>query len=268
MKKGHKPVFVPLRSGAVDPNALIELMRKNPHSLAYFQPEHNNWTGGSVPYGALTEIIRAAELTDSVVILDGAYRYVNFNGIHRPVPKELVPSPSFVMLGTGSKEISPSIRLGYAIACGKNILRIKDVVEGTMVHTSVPKQRIAQSIYSDPEYPQYLRDLGKVLQDGMEAARASIEDNWPQEAEICTLPRGGLCLAAGVKGVDQVQVHKKISDKVAFFPAGAFWLWGDGRDSLAHYARFAYSTESPAKTYEGLKLVGMAYKEEMGRKAF
>lgn len=112
---------VPCGDDGLDPEAVAAAARRVrvagqwPRAI-YDIPDFNNPLGTSLPLAARQRLLEVAEEEDLLVFEDNPYRMFAYDRPARPTLKALDPYGRVIYLGSFSKTLFPSLRLGYLVA--------------------------------------------------------------------------------------------------------------------------------------------------------
>lgn len=161
---------IPIRTVPVDENGLVvSLLPSAPQACAlYTTPSHQFPTGATLPIGRRHALLRWAKSNSVYVIeddFDSEMRYYS-----RPIPslQSIDSSDCVIYLGTFSKGISPSIRMGYmilppALSCAfqKSFSEYNSTVP-------VLNQYIIGRLLETGQYDRHIRRLNHVFRKRLE----------------------------------------------------------------------------------------------------
>lgn len=129
-----------------------------PARLAYVTPSHQFPLGGVLPASRRRELLAWAARNDACIVeddYDGEYRH----GV-APVPPLQSHAPDRVIyVGTFSKTLSPTLRLGYLIAPPALCDAFAAAKRLTDRHTALPEQQALADLLLSGAYERHLRSI-------------------------------------------------------------------------------------------------------------
>lgn len=152
---GTGAVAVPI---VVDENGLDpERLTKSEARLAYVTPSHQFPLGGVMPIARRHQLLAWAKKSDAFVIeddYDSEYRYDT-----KPVPplQGLEGSDNVIYVGTVSKTLSPTLRIGYLVVPSELQAVFKTAKEITDRHTPVVEQEALATMLESGAYDRHVR---------------------------------------------------------------------------------------------------------------
>jgi DNA-binding transcriptional MocR family regulator len=202
-------------------------------------------------------LVYMAHARDMVVVEDGAYRELRFEGEEEPTILGLdiarsgsIEDARTLFCGTFSKTISPALRIGWI--CGPRAVIDKLVLlkQGCDLHVSTINQMVGASVVAEG-YDDHLTRLRAHYRDHAAAMQAALERHMP-EGVSWSQPKGGmfvwLKLPAGLDGAELLQ-RSLDEERVAFVPGAPFFAV----DPQANTLRLSYSLPSPDQIEEGVR---------------
>lgn len=117
-----KLVGVPLENDGIDINALKEIVSRVPHpKFIYTVSTFQNPAGCTLSKSKRRELLDIAEQRDFLIIEDGAYQHLRYDGEHVDPIKSIDSNERVIYLGSLSKVLVPGIRVGW-IAANEHII--------------------------------------------------------------------------------------------------------------------------------------------------
>ncbi|GAA0835444.1 PLP-dependent aminotransferase family protein [Bifidobacterium pullorum subsp. gallinarum] len=153
------PVEVDLNGMRID-----SLTSITPGHLVLLTPSHQFPTGSLLSIQRRHQIIRMVEEADSFVIEDDYDSEFRLRGI--PVPPLQTLSPSRVIyVGTFSKTLSPSLRIGFIIVPPSLIDTIAEVKDKLNLHTPFIIQKALSQYILDGQLERHIHKMKKVYKN-------------------------------------------------------------------------------------------------------
>jgi DNA-binding transcriptional MocR family regulator len=200
---GAHPVGVPRRDHGPDVDALDSVARKSRARLFITNTTYQNPTGSTTSLQVAHAVLRVAERHDLTIIEDDIFG-------------ELPPEPAtplaaldrlerVIYIGSFSKTIAPSLRVGYLAARGDSIERIAMQKNMTSLSSSELMEHVVLAILTSGRYRTHLERLRSHLR----AARARLIRRF-RDAGIEVSPHGGgMFVWAELPGGDAAVIRRR-----------------------------------------------------------
>ena len=235
---------------------------KTPKVL-YEVPDFHNPTGEYMPLEKRKQLIELAEKYNFFIVEDNPYGYFRYDAEKIPVLKAIDEYRRVIYLGSFSKTLFPSIRLGYLAADQeinhkgrkvKLVEELKKTKSFTTVNTSTLLQGMAGSYLHSKNYTMIPSCVPKVescrknrdtMLDALSTHFAGIRDvKWNR-------PRGGFFMVVDLPFAMTDDLLKKCVEEysVIVCPMSFFCL---DEAAAAHQIRLAFSTRTPEEIHEGI----------------
>lgn len=226
----------------------------------YTIPDHQNPGGVSLSEPRRVRLAELAEEHDLLVIEDGAYGLLGFDGEVGTSLRTLIPE-RVVHLGTMSKTFSPGIRSGWIAAptpVREKLVLLREAAD--LCPSNLTQLMVERWLTTQPWQEQikryralYQHKAGLML-DAL-AAEMPVEVDW-------TRPRGGFFVWLTVPtGIDtSALLAKAIGRRVAYVPGRGFYDDGSGGDHL----RLCFSFPPSDRIREGVSRLAELLHDELG----
>ncbi|WP_298849524.1 PLP-dependent aminotransferase family protein [uncultured Ruegeria sp.] len=228
--------------------------------FAYLSPDFANPTGETVDLQGREALLDLAEDLDCMLIEDGAYQALRYDG--DPIPPVLslelarkgsIENCRTIYCGSFSKTLSPGLRMGWVVASKPIISQMVLLKQAADLHSATINQiavhQVAKACF-DTHIPK-VRDVYRARRDAMLDA---LEQNMPDGVEW-TRPEGGMfiwvTLPSDLSGSDLL-ARALDTVKVAFVPGQAFFPDGSGANTI----RLSFSNSDEATIREGIRRLG------------
>ncbi|MCX5060535.1 PLP-dependent aminotransferase family protein [Streptomyces sp. NBC_00452] len=260
---GARVVAVPGDGDGVDPAALEELVVRERPKLLYTVPTFQNPTGRTMPAGRRAAVASVAARRGLWIIEDDPYGELRFEGERVPwIASYEGAADRTVLLGSFSKVMAPGLRLGWLRAPGE--LRRACVVakQAADLHTPTVNQLAATRYLADSDLDAHVARVAGVYgrrRDAMLAGLAAA----PPEGSVWDRPEGGMFLWARLpESYDTTALLPRVvRHDVAYVPGAPFYAGDPDRSTL----RLCFVTQTPEEIGEGLRRLGEALGEGLGR---
>ncbi len=247
---------VPVTEEGLNVERLKGVMLSRKPKLLYTVPNFQNPSG--ISYSEENRLAVAEELrgTSTFLVQDDPYGELRFAGIEKTSFKKLIPENT-VVLGSFSKTVVPSFRLGWIVAPDALMEKLVIAKQAADLHTNYFSQRVIYQFLQDNDIDAHIADITKVYGRQRAAMMQAIEEHFPKEVTI-THPEGGMFLWGALpEGVSSMKLFElAIKDKVAFVPGHPFYV---SRDEVNTF-RLNFSSVDEATIETGMARLGAAIK--------
>lgn len=258
-----QPTYAPVHTDeqGMDTDHLAEVLAANPKIvMIYVIPEFQNPTGATMSLERRKRLIELANQYNVLVVEDTAYRELRFGGEQLPTIKSLDTEGRVIHLGSFSKILAPSMRLGWALASPEildklSLLKVAADTQNSTLNMNATLEYLRRhniDAHIAKIRPAYLRKRDLML--------ATMRETFPEEVTF-TEPEGGLFtwLTFPV-GFDATTFMKETllpQGKVAYVPGGTFFPVVQE----PHHARVNFSGVEDDRIVEGVARMGKFLKQ-------
>ncbi len=233
--------------------------KKTP-KFGYAMPEFQNPTGTSLTKEERLALLDAAEAIDIPLIEDSAYEHLRYEGARAPTLIALaaeraggIDNSRVIYLGTFSKSISPSFRIGWAVAPREIIKKLVLIKQASDLNVSCFNQMIMHDVVSKI-YEPHTKKICAIYKERRDAMLKALDAHMPMGTSW-TKPEGGMfvwvTLPEKMDGGDFLR--RAVTEvKIAFVPGAAFFADRSGRNTI----RLSFSLNDPPVIEEGIKRLG------------
>ena len=217
-------------------------------NILYLMSDFQNPNTKSYNKEERKEIEKVLKIKSSILIEDGAYSFLSFNGkISQAISSNYTNS---FHLGTFSKIIAPGLRVGWIRAKKDNIQKILFAKEALDLHTSTLNQMIICEYLNTFNLEEHLKIIREDNYERMIFLSKCFKKFMPYfDFE---LPKGGMFIYGTFKNIDTMNLAKKMQQlNIAFVPASVFFH--DKRTS--NEARFNFTNLSYRQMLKGIKKI-------------
>ncbi|MDD2450453.1 MAG: PLP-dependent aminotransferase family protein [Sulfurovum sp.] len=222
--------------------------------LAYLIPDFQNPKGSLYSSEKRCEVAKSVLKHGGYLIEDAPYSELYFDQ-KMPSISSLIPDNSF-HLGSFSKVLSPSLRIGWVRANEEMIKRLTMIKETIDLHSCGISQYILDHYLEDlNSYQNHLDSLRGAYKAKMHVFTKALQENL-KDFQL-EAPKGGMFVFGSLPGVDTFElVQKCIKEKVVYVPANQFYLDKPISDEI----RFNFTYTAPHEVEEGLQRINKALK--------
>ena len=189
-----QPNYAPVRTDefGMDTDQLAEVLATNPNVvMIYTIPEFQNPTGVTMNLERRKHLIELANKYNLLVVEDSAYRELRYVGKQLPTIKSLDTEGRVIHLGSFSKILAPSMRLGWALASPEildklSLLKLASDTQNSTLNMNATLEYLRRHDIDEhiaKIRPNYLRKLNLML--------STMRETFPDEVSF-TEPEGGL----------------------------------------------------------------------------
>jgi 2-aminoadipate transaminase len=252
---------VPLTNNGMDISIFENVLKNSNAKLMYTVPEFQNPSGISYTDQTREEVAEKITGRKLILIEDNPYTDLRFTGKPATSFYKMVPNQT-VMLGTFSKTIVPSFRLGWIVAPYPLMDKLITAKQASDLHTNYFTQRIIYQYLTDNDSDFHIQQICRVYGNQKNAMIQCIRKYFPKEVTY-TVPEGGMflwvTLPSGISSMDLFDLA--IEQNVAFVPGNPFYT-----DAQPFYStlRLNFSCSNESMIEEGIKRLGQAIDKMVG----
>ena len=230
-------------STGADMQAMEAAFRQDPRPrFAVLIPDFHNPLGVSL---SKEKRVRAAALAEEYgvpLIEDDPYSALRFAGDRVPPIKSFDNAGNVFYVGSFSKMLAPSVRLGWIVAPHELIPTIMTIRESLDLESSTLTQRAVMEFFERDLFESYVAKLNALNRERSSALQEALEDHLSSVA-TWTRPEGGLFSWVSLhNGVDTWDMFEAaLAQKVAYIPGSAFAINGGHRNTM----RLNFSNAKP-----------------------
>jgi 2-aminoadipate transaminase len=223
----------------------------------YTIPTLQNPTGTVMPLARRREMLRLSQEYGVPIFEDECYADLIWEGEWPQAIRALDTSNHVLHIGSFSKSLSPSMRLGYVMAPWEVLSRM--LACKTDSGTGALGQLIVAD-YFQSHYEEHMERLRASLRHKLDAMTAALTTHFGSAVEF-QAPRGGMFLWVKFpEGVDTMQlVAPALKEGIAFNPGPE---WTTDPDAARHYLRLCYALPSAQQIEEGIAKLAQVFHQE------
>ncbi len=211
--------------------------------LSYLIPNFQNPSSISYSQKKIEKIATLIQESNSILIEDAPYSDLYFYK-KPPQISKLIPKHS-LHIGSLSKTISPSLRIGWIRADKRYIDKLLPYKESMDLHTSTLTQAIAYEFLEDEtSYQKHLQYLRESYHKKMNFFAKELQNYLP-DFEF-QKPKGGMFIYGKIEGVNSLELLKRSLQNGVVFVPGSHFLGAD--DEI----RFNFTNSSYHEIQKGL----------------
>jgi len=237
----------PLEDDGIDLKSFEKRFKKE--KLAYLIPDFQNPSTTTYSEDKREEVAKIVKKHNGLLIEDSPYTELYFEKRNRSI-SALIPNNSF-HLGSFSKTLCPSLRIGWLRADKKLIDKLLVIKESIDLHSCGLSQHLLNEyLKDDKKYQTHLNILRKFYKEKAEHFCNELDKYLPEF--IYQRPKGGMFLYGEFKDIDSFELlNKCMKKKVVFVPGCEFYV----KNKNKHEIRFNYTNSSLEDITKGLKII-------------
>jgi len=266
---GVRVLGVPVDQEGMQVDHLERLIASHRPRLIYTIPAFHNPTGVTMSRGRREKLLALAQQYHVYILEDGVCSELRYSETALPALKALDQRGQVVYVNSFSKILLPGIRVGYVVASGHIRERLEAAKQSADLFTSSLMQRALSEYLAAGHLDHHLARARQVYRGRRDAMVDSLARHLPADAHWST-PQGGLCLwVALADDISTVQLYlTAVGYGVAFAVGSVFFPpGGDAPEAKpSHCFRLNFAAHPPEVIEEGLRRLGKAVQEEMGRR--
>ena len=259
---GAKLVGVPVDEHGMQVDYTEELLHTVHPSLIYSIPTFQNPTGVCVSGYRRRKLIALAERFNVPILEDEFVGEMRYEGVAQPTLKALDPEGYVIYVGTFSKMMMPSLRIGYIVASGpvyERLLvwkRIYDLATSNLI------QRALDAFITVGRYEAHLRRTCKLYRHRRDVMIRALPRHIPVETKWIT-PSGGMYVWVEMpEGFSTTELLPIALEEKTEFTPGRPYFSNQKRDN---YLRLNFAMNPPEEIEEGLRRLGKAIQHYVAR---
>lgn len=246
-------VDIPVGEEGVDPDRLAQA----PQGAKFFYTvsTFHNPTGCSIPVDKRRELLEVAAAKNFLIVEDGAYRELCFDGDAQPPIKSFDTDERVIYLGSFSKSLVPGVRVGWVVAAKEIIKRLALLKQAVDLASNTLGQLFV--LHWLREYG--LRPPVELYKEKRDRALAALEKEMPPDV-AWNRPQGGFFLWIRLPALldATAMLSRARQEGVTYVPGAAF----RGAPSSL---RFSFSQVQPEEIAPGVERLARVITKELER---
>lgn len=244
---------VSIDKNGLDVGQLAEALKVHKPKLIYTVPNFQNPTGLSYSQENREAVAKVVSQSDSLLVQDDPYGELRFSGKQKSNFYELLPGQT-LLLGSFSKIITPSFRLGWIVAPDWLMKPLVIAKQAADLHTNYFSQQVIYQYLQDNSLDEHIEKISNYYGKQKQVMMDAIEKYFPEDVKVAE-PEGGMFLWVTLpEGFSSLALFDKaIKEKLAFVPGKPFYV---GDDIEENTLRLSYVTVDEVAILEGIKRLG------------
>jgi 2-aminoadipate transaminase len=214
---------VPVNESGMNIKSLKSVLADKNPKMIYTVPNFHNPSGITYTNENRLEVADALRGSGIFLVEDNPYAELRFSGSNKKSFMELLPNNT-ILLGTVSKTIVPSFRLGWIVAQDIVMEKLLIAKQAADLHTNYFCQRIVDQFLNDYSLDQHIEKIKALYFSKKTTMVEAIQKYFPAEVTF-TNPEGGMflwvTLPEAISSMDLFDMA--IKRNVAFVPGDPFY---------------------------------------------
>ncbi|MBV7433912.1 PLP-dependent aminotransferase family protein [Cardiobacteriaceae bacterium TAE3-ERU3] len=246
---------VPFKDNRLD-LAVLENVCKGA-KFFYSVPTYQNPTGFVIDDAQKQDIAAIIKNSGTYIVEDDPYGNLTFEGTHDSNYYALIPDNT-ILLGSFSKIVAPSLRIGWIAAPTPVIQAIAVAKQAADLHSSYLSQALLVKYLQNNDLDAHIRTISQHYKNQRDILMAALQSSETLKAIKFNTPAGGMFLWAemphGQSSKDFLEYA--FAENVIFVPGEVFAIEADASNTL----RINFSYLNEAQIREGVARLERAYK--------
>ncbi len=251
---------IPITADGIDTDMFGKIIAKENIKFFYCVPNFQNPGGISYSEGNRNIIADKLKNKSTLLIEDNPYGELRFYGEEKSSFYQLIPENT-IMLGSFSKIIAPSLRVGWIVAKPEIMEKLIVAKQASDLHTNYLGQRLIFQYLSDNNIDDHISKISKAYGKQRDAMITAIKEYFPRGVQY-TQPEGGMFLWVTLpEGLSAIKIfNQAIEKKVAFVPGDPFYVNKKDVPTM----RLNFSSVDADTIRIGIKRLGEVLKSNIG----
>ena len=221
--------------------------------LLYTVPNFQNPTGISYSQENREIVAKLVSQSNTLLVQDDPYGDLRFTGDQKTNFYELLPEQT-LLLGSFSKVVVPSFRLGWVVAPDWLIKPLVIAKQAADLHTNYFSQQVIAQYLKDNELDAHIEKIITFYAKQKQTMLDAIEQYFPANTKIAESEGGMFLWVILPIGMSAMSLFDAaIKENVAFVPGKPFYV---GEDLEENTLRLSYVTVNEAKIMDGIQRLG------------
>ena len=248
---------VAVNQNGMDIKGLQETLDTSNPKLMYTVPNFQNPSGITYTNENRQAIAKCLATTKTLLIEDNPYGDLRFSGEDQQSFKALLPEQT-ILLGSFSKIVVPSFRLGWIVAPKKLMEKLVIAKQAGDLHSNYFCQRVLHRFLQDNDLQAHIKKIITFYGKQKRVMEDAIKEYFPEQVTYLN-PEGGMFLWVTLpEGLSAMSLFDKaIEQKVAFVPGDPFYVDKRGLNTL----RLNFSSVDAEIIVEGIRRLGKVLSE-------
>ena len=257
----YQPTYyeIPMQDDGMDINALQRVLMSHKVKFIYTVPDFQNPTGVVMSVAKRKALIRLANQYDVMILEDNPYRDLRYDGKPLPTIKSFDTQGRVVYLGSFSKILSPSLRMGWLVAAPDLLQELLALKGGSDLESSNLTMHGIDAYMAENDLDAHITEIQNRYREKKNAMVAAMNRYLPDEAHF-TNPDGGfflwLTMPAGFDMGAFMKQHLLPESNISYVPSANLYA----TSAQVNGARLNFTGPTLEQIDTGIKALGDALK--------
>ncbi|MFC2676597.1 MAG: PLP-dependent aminotransferase family protein [Lacticaseibacillus rhamnosus] len=257
----YQPTYyeIPMQDDGMDMNALQRVLMSHKVKFIYTVPDFQNPTGVVMSVAKRKALIRLANQYDVMILEDNPYRDLRYDGKPLPTIKSFDTQGRVVYLGSFSKILSPSLRMGWLVAAPDLLQELLALKGGSDLESSNLTMHGIDAYMAENDLDAHITEIQNRYREKKNAMVAAMNRYLPAEAHF-TNPDGGfflwLTMPAGSDMGAFMKQHLLPESNISYVPSANLYA----TSAQVNGARLNFTGPTLEQIDTGIKALGDALK--------
>ena len=257
----YQPTYyeIPMQDDGMDINALQRVLMSHKVKFIYTVPDFQNPTGVVMSVAKRQALIRLANQYDVMILEDNPYRDLRYDGKPLPTIKSFDTQGRVVYLGSFSKILSPSLRMGWLVAAPDLLQELLALKGGSDLESSNLTMHGIDAYMAENDLDAHITEIQNCCREKKNAMVAAMNRYLPDEAHV-TNPDGGfflwLTMPAGFDMGAFMKQHLLPESNISYVPSANLYA----TSAQVNGARLNFTGPTLEQIDTGIKALGDALK--------
>lgn len=243
---------LPVQEDGPDFRILNSLGNANRCKIIYVTPTFHNPTGLTMPSEKRRQLAELAVQYSMPIIEDDVFGHLRYDGPAQPPLQSLCPN-LVIYIGSFSKMLSPSLRLGWMVAPRPVAEQIALTKQASDLHTGTLIQAAMDEFCRRGLMVRHLKRIKRIFRSRRDAMAEALH-RWLLSDARWRLPEGGLSMWVTLPpDLNTQQLLNAAQERgVQFLPGAAFYF----RSATNNSMRLSFATENEQTIEAGVRALG------------
>ena len=250
---GARRIPVPVDEEGLRTSDLERVLQRQPLKLVYTTPAVQMPTGVALSDERRAKLLDLAEATHTPILEDDYEGELRLDDPIRPALKTLDEAGQVIMVGTFSKALFPSLRLGYVVAAPSLLGRLASIVQASALAQPALIQAVLAEWMEGEGYARHVRRVRREIAERVDAALEVLAAEMPEGTEARRPAGGGTLWIRLPNAVDPAALRLAAREAGVRVIPGDWYATGDAHDpALARIVSASVTALSEGDVREGL----------------
>lgn len=246
----------------LDLDALEQTLAANRVKLMFLTPDFHNPTGLSMPLPVRRRLLEIASRHQVPIVEDHVYAWLLARGERLPSLKQLDRTNIVMQIDSISKIAFPGLRVGWVLAPGAVIERLRVAKQASNLHTDHLSQAVLAEFMRRGLLVRHVARMRRICASRLAAVEEALVRHMPAETRW-THPAGGMCIWLELPiGFDANELLVRARERgVVFAPGRYFYVQSPQPNTL----RLAFGVEE-RQIARGVAVLGNILRSELAKR--